>query len=330
VEVELLGTGGGHDGVEDTELTGGQGTDHDATGTEPSEAQLLETNFASEVEEAGHDGASAAGGLGLVDEGQEGVSRMGDDGSGNTGDDTSGHRDGQLLTIGRVGGRATDDAVHDISGFALDGELGHSVRNLLEQDGTEAGVETADETVLLDDLGEGRDQSGGELGVRHQANAGGLEGAQEDVGDELSAGSGGEVDGGFVGPGLLFACGVSHVDLEELDTAELEPALDEVSDGGGAEAGGEGTGTLGLDDLLEAADHALVVLDGVKLDTGLNNIDGAQGAVGDGAADTTSKGTLEVVREVVHGLLRGSHHGLAGLMGGLGLAEDADRCLRLY
>ena len=34
VEVELLGSEGAHDRVEDSELSGGEGSDHDATGSE--------------------------------------------------------------------------------------------------------------------------------------------------------------------------------------------------------------------------------------------------------------------------------------------------------
>ena len=52
-------------------------------------------------------------------------------------------------------------------------------------------------------------------------------------------------------------------------------------------------------------------LDRVELDASLDDIDGGKGAVGDGAADTTGGGALEVVHEIVD-LLRagGGHDGL--------------------
>jgi len=58
-----------------------------------------------------------------------------------------------------------------------------------------------------------------------EADAAGLVGAEEDVGDELGHGGGGEVDGRLVVPGGLVADGLGDVDLEKLDTTELEPAL---------------------------------------------------------------------------------------------------------
>lgn len=53
VEVELLGTEGVHDRIEDTELTSGQGTDHDATRSKTGSSKLEEAHFASDVGQAG-------------------------------------------------------------------------------------------------------------------------------------------------------------------------------------------------------------------------------------------------------------------------------------
>ena len=49
-------------------------------------------------------------------------------------------------------------------------------------------------------------QTVGERGVRDETDAGGLERAEEDVGNGLGAGGGHEVDGGLELPGLLNAC----------------------------------------------------------------------------------------------------------------------------
>ena len=65
-----------------------------------------------------------------------------------------------------------------------------------------------------------------------------------------------------------------------------------------------------------AAAAQVTHLDGVELDAGLHNIDGGEGAVGDGAADTTGGGTLEVVHEVVFLGAGGGHDGgVVGLHG---------------
>lgn len=57
-------------------------------------------------------------------------------------------------------------------------------------------------------------------------------------------------------------------------------------------------------------------LDGVELDAGLHNVDGGEGAVSDGAADTAGGGALEVVHEVVLGGAGGGHDGgVVGLHG---------------
>merc|ERR1712196_385906 len=76
-EVELLGTHDRHEGVEDEELTGSEGANHDATGAEAKadEHSALTT------------------GTSLVDLGQEGIGRVGDDGGGHTSDHAGGDGD---------------------------------------------------------------------------------------------------------------------------------------------------------------------------------------------------------------------------------------------
>ena len=121
-------------------------------------------------------------------------------------------------------------AVVDVlGGLALHGELGHGVRDLLAEDGHEAGVERVDEALLGHHFGGGAGQRVGVGRVGDQPDAARLVGAEEDVGDELGHGTGGQVNKlrlsqAFCSPTLL-----RDVDLEELDAAELEPALDEVA-----------------------------------------------------------------------------------------------------
>lgn len=59
---------------------------------------------------------------------------------------------------------------------------------------------------------------------------------------------------------------------------------------------------------------------GVKLDSGLNNINGGDTTVSKRAADTTSKGTLKVVCGVVH--LR-ARRGRKGTLSGRGSREGS-------
>lgn len=56
--------------------------------------------------------------------------------------------------------------------------------------------------------------------------------------------------------------------LKQLVASEFEGSLEEISSSGRSKTSEESAGTLALDDLLEAADEALVVLDRVELDTG--------------------------------------------------------------
>lgn len=143
---------------------------------------------------------------------------------------------------------------------------------LLEQNGSESGVESTN-TLLLEDTSETAHQAGGESGLRDQTDTGGLKGAQTDVSDELSTGGGGEVDSGAVVGGRLNTEVVDGLLLEELVTTELQGTLDEVTGSGRTETSQESTSTLVLDDLAETTDHTAVVGGRVKLDTGLDAID---------------------------------------------------------
>ena len=140
---------------------------------------------------------------------------------------------------------------------------------LLEQDGTETRVESTD-TLVGEDLAGTTDQAVGELGVGNETDTGSLKRAESDIGDELSAGGGTEVDSSAVVGGGLVAESVDSLLLEELVTSELEGTLEEVTSGGGTETSPDGASTLVGDDLAETTDQAGVVGDGVKLDTGLD------------------------------------------------------------
>ena len=60
--------------------------------------------------------------------------------------------------------------------------------------------------------------------------------------------------------------------LEELVSSKLEGTLEEITGEGWANTGEEGAGTLSLDDLLEATNHAPVIGGRVELDSGLDAV----------------------------------------------------------
>ena len=75
--------------------------------------------------------------------------------------------------------------------------------------------------------------------------------------------------------------------------ARARRTLDEVTDDGRADAGEQRVSTLGLDDLAEAADHALVHVR-LELHPSLDDIDRRQGTVGDAAADAAGERVLDL------------------------------------
>lgn len=140
---------------------------------------------------------------------------------------------------------------------------------LLEENGTETGVESTD-TLVLQDLAEPTDKTVGEGGLRDETDTGGFERAQSDVGKEFTKSGGSEVDGGTVVDGILITKQIDALLLEELVSTELEGALEEVTGGGGTETGPDGSGTLVSNDLPKATDEAAVVGYGVELDSRLD------------------------------------------------------------
>lgn len=182
----------------DGELTSGQGTNHEQTGTDTG-VRTTETELLGDLNETAGGSLSGSAG-GLVDLGQHGVGGLGHNGGSETGDETSGQvGDGlesgrALLLVVEVPDGGGGLLVHD--------ELGHSVRNLLEQNGSESRVESTD-ALVLGDLGETSNQTGGEGGLRDETDTGSLKGAQGDIGEELGAGGRSEVNGGAVLAGSL-------------------------------------------------------------------------------------------------------------------------------
>eukprot|EP00962_Isochrysis_galbana_P050909 scaffold22268_cov123-Isochrysis_galbana.AAC.2 len=224
VEVELLGADHGHHDVEDAELAGGEGADHDAAREQTLRAQLHDARLGGDVAQARHHGSSASGAR-LVDFGEERVGWVRDDGGHDTGHDARREGDAHVAALGHGLGVGAQHAVDLLGRRALHRKLGHCVRDLLEQDGDEARVEGADETVLPHELGGAGGHARCVVRVGDQPDAARLVRAQEDIGDELGHRRRGKVDFLAVVPGRLVADRLGDVDLEVLDATELEPAL---------------------------------------------------------------------------------------------------------
>ena len=258
VEVELGCSKSTHDGVKDSELSGREGSNHDTTGDKSDSAELPETNLASNVGKTGHHGTVTSG-TSLVHLGEQSVGGVRDDGGGNSSNHTRQEGDSNVDIARELIRCLAHGAVEGVGGRSLHGEFGHGVGDLLGKDGGETGVET-NESLGSGHLDESISEAGGEGGVGHGADAHGLERAEEDICDKLGSGGGSEVNGGLVVPGLFLSERLGEVDLDELDSSELEPTLDEVTKGGGTKTGCEGHGSLLGNDLTESADEALVVL----------------------------------------------------------------------
>mmetsp|Transcript_32364 Transcript_32364/g.45127 ORF Transcript_32364/g.45127 Transcript_32364/m.45127 type:complete len:243 (+) Transcript_32364:281-1009(+) len=236
-ELELGSAGQCHDGIENTELSCSQRSNHHTSRAKASEAELHESGLIGQTSETGHDGSLSTGSL-LVDEGEQGVCGVRDDGSSNTGNHTRGKRDCELGSLGSCVGVDSSCCANVLSCNALYGKLGHGVRNLLEKDRAESGVETLDETIFGEDLGECANEAASVFRVGNQTNTGCLERTEENVRDELSASSCPEVDRNAKLPRPRLAELRSKVDLEELNTTKLKPPLDKVSNDSRAETSG--------------------------------------------------------------------------------------------
>ena len=235
-------------------MTSSESTDHDETGAHTGE-ETGGAELTGHLDESGGDTLSRST-LGLVDLGEQGVGGLGDDGGGHTGNQTSRQvKTGGLTRGERVLGLASggEDL---LDGDLVDGELGHGVRDLLEEDGTETGVEGTG-TLLSEDSEETTGETVGKGGLGDESDSGGLEGAEGNVGEELGDTGSSEVDGLSVVSGSVNAEDVDGLLLPELVTSELEGTLDGVTDNGGTETGEQSTSSLGGNDLSESTDHSL-------------------------------------------------------------------------
>jgi len=108
----------------DGELTGGQGTDHEETGTDTA-VRALDTELLGDLDETAG-GALTRKSLGLVDLGKHSVGGLGDEGGGETGDETGTKVDGGVHAS-RGSGLVNVVGVDGLGDLLVDNELGHGV-----------------------------------------------------------------------------------------------------------------------------------------------------------------------------------------------------------
>eukprot|EP00756_Hemistasia_phaeocysticola_P020701 Hpha_TRINITY_DN15734_c2_g3::TRINITY_DN15734_c2_g3_i2::g.40396::m.40396 len=306
VEVELLGTDQTHHGVEDTELTSRQGTDHHATRGQAHRAQVQETDLAHDVAQTLEHTAVAARAL-LVDLGQQGVRRVRDDRSHHARNHTRLQRDDDVLVRGQSLRRRAPRFVDHLRSLALDRELRHRVRDLLAQDRDEPAVESTDQPRLGLHLLRARKHARGVVRLGHQTDTARLVRAQENVRNKLRNGGRRQVDLVAVLPRRLLAQLTTELDLEVLNTAELEPALHKVTLRRRPQTRQQTTSALGRDHAPRTADQTITVRLRVQLDPGLHNVHRHNTTVRDRAAQTTRNRRLQEVllpeRTLSHELL---------------------------
>jgi hypothetical protein len=295
-EVELGSSGGSHNNIEDTELSGSQRSNHEPSGGESDSAEFVGTFFGSDLSETGEHTTFTTSSL-FVDLGEEGIGGVRDGGGDNTSNNTGLEGNDDVLSLGEFIWGSTSGSVDNFSSFSLDGELGHGVRNLFAEDGDESRVESSHESHLSVHFLGAIEHTVGVFGVRYKSDSAGFEGAEEAIGNGFSDSGRHEVDLLSVVPGSLFSVLASESDFEVFDSTELEPSLDEVSLGSRAETSEETTSTFSSHDLSCDSEHTTLVLDGVELDLGLDDINGDNTTVSSRAANGTGKGTLEVVAE---------------------------------
>ena len=111
------------DVTEDSELTSGDGADHEQTGTNTT-VGATDTELLGDLDETG-DSSLTGSALGLVDLGEHGVGGLGDDGGSETSDETGAEVDTGLGAVGE--GALVELSVDGLGDLLEDDELGHGV-----------------------------------------------------------------------------------------------------------------------------------------------------------------------------------------------------------
>lgn len=112
--MELLGSSGGQDDVEDTKLSSGEGSNHDASCGETDSAEFSHAFLGSNSSKTGEHTSFTTSAL-LVDLREKGIGGMGDNGGHNTSNDTRLERDSDVLALGELVRRGSSKFVDRFS-----------------------------------------------------------------------------------------------------------------------------------------------------------------------------------------------------------------------
>jgi len=202
-------------------LETGEGTNHEDTGTETS-PEAGETDSAVNL---------ASGATLLVHDGDHGVSGVRHNSAENTSPVTSheGNHKLEVLGVALTGGSENVGVEVSHSLFESN-ELHDGVRDLSAPEGSDTLVETAP-ALSLHDLGPCLTEGSGESTLVRSlhSNFSSFEGAESDIGDELSAGGGDSETDSLVLGGVLLADSELVDIFEDLVETELAEALSTVT-----------------------------------------------------------------------------------------------------
>lgn len=177
----------------------------------------------------------------------------------------------------------------------MNGELCHGVWDLFAENWDESRVESTNESHFRAHSFGTFHHTVSVFRLGYESDTASFEGAKEHISDEFGTGSRLEVNSCSVIPSFLFSHLTSKSSFEVFDSTEFEPSLDEVSLSSGSKTSEESTSSLSSYELSTNSEHASVVLDGVKLDLCLDDINRDDSSVGSRAANSTSEGTFEEV-----------------------------------
>jgi len=293
-KVEFVSSEGAHNNIEDTELSGSQRSNHEPSGGETDSAESVHTFFSSDVSETFEHTTVTTSSL-LVNLGEESISGVRDSGSDNTSNNTGLNGYADVLSLGELIRGGSSGGVDHFGSFSLDGELGHSVRNLFAKERDESRVESSNETHFGVEFLSAFHHGSGIVGLGDKSDSAGFIRAEEAISNSFGHSGREKVDLLSVLISLLFSHLSYEVGLEVFDSTEFEPSLDEVSLASGSKTSHETTHTFSGNNLSGDFDHTTVILDGIKLDLCLDDIDGDDTTVSGRAANTTGKGTLKVI-----------------------------------
>lgn len=253
------------DQVVDEPLQGREGANHEDV---RKEADARKEALPHVREPQSSQDAQSRAALLLVQHRHHRVGRMGHDGAEDAGDVAGHEGDAQLLGLGALAlGLGHGVPVEHLHRALEAGELPHGVGDLPQPQRRHALAE-GPQALLALPPGRRGSQGAGVAQSRLHADLHRLHRRQREVGEELGAGPGDQVQAGSPRVGLLWARGLCVADLEDLVKAELE-ALQGVAEEGQGPAASQAAQSVAAHRHTEAAKDALLPA-GVHLQAALD------------------------------------------------------------